>query len=47
MNSINDDEYWTRRPPWKQPMYNRDKKSHEAVQTLKGTLQVASRDEWQ
>lgn len=47
MNSINDDEYWTRRPPWKQLMYNRDKKSHEAVQTLKGTLQVASRDEWQ
>lgn len=47
MNSINDDKYWTRRPPQKQPMYNRDKKSHEAVQTLKGALKVALRDEWQ
>ena len=47
MDGIDDDKYWSKRPPWKQPNYDRDKKSHEALQKLKSTLHVASRDEWQ
>jgi hypothetical protein len=33
--------------PWKQQEYDRDKKSHEAMQKLKSALHVASRGEWQ
>jgi hypothetical protein len=47
MEGIDDDKYWSKRPPWKQPKYDRDKKSHEAMQKLKKNLHVASRGEWQ
>jgi hypothetical protein len=46
MEGIDDDKYCSKRPPWKQPKYDCDKKSHEAMQKLKSTLYVASRDEW-
>jgi hypothetical protein len=47
MEDIDDDKYWSKRPPWKQPKYDHDKKSHEAMQKLKSTLHLALRDEWQ
>jgi hypothetical protein len=47
MEGIDDDKYWVKRPPWKQPKYDRDKKSHEVMQKLKSTLHLASRGEWQ
>jgi hypothetical protein len=47
MESIDDDKYWSKRPPWKQPKYDRNKKSHEAMQKLKSTLHLALRSEWQ
>jgi hypothetical protein len=47
MEGIDDDKYWSKRPPWKQPKYDRDKKSHEAMQKLKKNLHLASRGEWQ
>ena len=47
MEGIDDDKYWSKRPPWKQPKYDRDKKSHEALQKLKSNLHEASRNEWQ
>jgi hypothetical protein len=40
MKGIDDDRYWS-----KLPKYDRDKKSHEAMQKIKSTL--ASRGEWQ
>ena len=47
INGINDGKSWSKRPPWKQPKYDRNKKSHKALQKLKGILQVTSRDERQ
>jgi hypothetical protein len=47
MEGIDEDKYWSKRPPWKQPKYDRDKKSHEAMQNRKSALHVASRGEWQ
>jgi hypothetical protein len=47
MEGIDDDKCWSKRPPWKQSKYDRDKKFHEAMQKLKSTLHVASRGEWQ
>lgn len=46
MNGI-DDKYWSKVTPWKQPKYNCDKKSHEALGKLKDTDYVASCGEWQ
>jgi hypothetical protein len=47
IKGIDDDKDWSKRLPWKQLKYDRDKKSHEAMQKLKGPLHVASRSEWQ
>jgi hypothetical protein len=47
MEGIDDDKYWSKRPPWKQSKYDRDNKSHEAMQKLKSTLLFASHGEWQ
>jgi hypothetical protein len=41
MEGIDDDKYWSKRIPWKQLKYSRDKKSHEAMQKLKSTFHVA------
>jgi hypothetical protein len=46
MEGNDDDKYWNKRLPWKQPKYD-CKKSHKAMQKLKSTLYVASRGEWQ
>ena len=47
MNGIDDDKYWRKRPPWKQSNYLRGMKSDKALQKLKSSLHVASRNEWQ
>lgn len=47
INGVNDDKYWTKRPPWKHPKYDDDKKSQELLCEPKGTLHVASHGEWQ
>ena len=47
MDGIGDDKYWRKCLPGKLPKYGRDKKSHEALQKLKGILHVASCGEWQ
>ena len=47
MNGIDDDTYWSKHPPWKQQKYDRNTKSYKALQKLKSSLHVASRDEWQ
>ena len=47
MNGIDDDTYWSKHPPWKQQKYDRNIKSYKALQKLKSSLHVASRDEWQ
>lgn len=47
INGVNDDKYWTKRPPWKHPKYDDDKKSQEPLCEPKGTLHVASHGEWQ
>ena len=47
MNSIGDGKYWSKRPSWKQPKYDHNIKSHEALQKLKHTLHAASCDKWQ
>ena len=41
MNGIDDDRYWSKRPPWKQPKYDRNNKSYEAMQKLKSSLYTA------
>jgi hypothetical protein len=47
IEGIDDDKYWSKRPPLKQPKYNRNKKSNKALQKLKNILHLASRDKWQ
>ena len=47
MNGIDDDKYWSKRPPWKQSNYLRGVRSDKALQKLKSSLHVASRNEWQ
>ena len=47
MDGIDDDRYWSKRPPWKQPKYDRNKKSYEAMQKLKSSLYNALQKEWQ
>lgn len=48
MTGIDNDKSWGKRPPWKQPKHNRDKKkSHKTTQSLKRSLHIASRKEWQ
>lgn len=43
MDGIGDDKYWRKCLPGKLPKYGHDKKSHEALQEIKGTLHVALR----
>ena len=47
MEGIDDDKYWSKRPPWKHPKYDRDKKARTALQKLKSTMRCTSRAEWQ
>ena len=47
MNGIDDDKYWSKRPPWKLSNYLRGVRSDKALQKLKSSLHVASRNEWQ
>ena len=47
MNGIDDDKYYSKGPLWKQAKYNHNKKSHEALKKLNGTLHVVSRSGWQ
>jgi hypothetical protein len=47
LEGVDDDKYWSKRPPWKQPKYDRNKKYHKAMQKLKNTLHLALRGEWQ
>lgn len=47
MSDIDNNKYSSKYPPWKQPMYEYDKKSPQALQYLKATFHVASQGEWQ
>lgn len=49
MNGIDYNTYWSKRSSWKQPIYYYNKKSHEALEKLKGILilHVASYGKWQ
>jgi len=47
MKGIDNDKYWSKRPPWKQSNYLRGMKSDKALQKLKSSLHAALRNEWQ
>ena len=40
MNGIDDDKYWSKRPPWKLSNYLRGVRSDKALQKLKSSLHV-------
>ena len=41
INGVDNNRYWRKRPPWKQPKYDRNKKSYEAIKKLKSSLYTA------
>jgi hypothetical protein len=45
MEGIDDNIYWSKRPPWKRPRYNRTKKAYIITRKLKSAVWTVSK--WQ
>jgi hypothetical protein len=47
IESIDDNIYWSKRPSWKWPWYNRTKKAYATTRKLKSAMWTVSKQKWQ